>query len=242
MKIPFKFLPSAWGLKGETRKIAEIEYMIDDPFQREVEIAKVRLEGKDLNRELVRIEFKYGHLTSMEHDLQMLHYEGIADETKRRRRELDIRMRHGSISEYDYNLQYATCIEDETDKELAVLKVKLDAGKMTETEYAKEVATIRDEPWVAILDMTVNKENPSLGSWELDWNSKFIELIEGHGFIGASEEESVNDWLNHLCKEVALEAFDGIGDINERLEGISVEERETLPDETTLKDGRYFRG
>ena len=34
----------------------------------------------------------------------------------------------------------------------------------------KDLATERGEPWVEVLSMEIDKDNPGQGSFELDWN------------------------------------------------------------------------
>ena len=39
---------------------------------------------------------------------------------------------------------------------------------------AKEIATANKQPWVAVLDTHVNKDNIRNGFFELDWNEYFV--------------------------------------------------------------------
>lgn len=65
----------------------------------------------------------------------------------------------------------------------------------------KEVADLKKEPWVAVLDTHVNKDNIRNGFFELDWNSYFIEELKksGYGFDGDPEEEIVDRWFRDLA-------------------------------------------
>lgn len=69
----------------------------------------------------------------------------------------------------------------------------------------KDRATEAGEPWVAVLETHVNKDNLRNGFFELDWNKYFIdELIRsGYGSEGDPEEEIVDRWFRLLCKDVA---------------------------------------
>lgn len=71
----------------------------------------------------------------------------------------------------------------------------------------KERATALGEPWVAVLETHINKDNLRNGFFELDWNKYFIdELIRsGYGSEGDPEEEIVDRWFRLLCKDVAGE-------------------------------------
>ena len=86
----------------------------------------------------------------------------------------------------------------------------------------KERATAKGEPWVAVLDTHVNKDNIRNGFFELDWNPEFVVKLkqEGYGFEGDPDEEIVDRWFKDLARNVlADEGQDttrGAGYINVR--------------------------
>ena len=71
----------------------------------------------------------------------------------------------------------------------------------------KEQATANKEPWVAVLDTHVNKENIRNGFFELDWNEQFVLKLkqEGYGFDGDKDEEIVDRWFRELCANVVVD-------------------------------------
>ena len=69
----------------------------------------------------------------------------------------------------------------------------------------KELATEKKEPWVAVLETHVNKENVRNGFFELDWNEYFVVQLRGAGYIGSTDEEIVDQWFNELCRNVGAE-------------------------------------
>ncbi len=84
----------------------------------------------------------------------------------------------------------------------------------------KERATARGEPWVAVLDTHVNKDNIRNGFFELDWNDQFVLELKrsGYGFDGDPDEEIVDRWFRDLARNIlADEGMDpsrGAGFIN----------------------------
>lgn len=72
----------------------------------------------------------------------------------------------------------------------------------------KTRATARGEPWVAVLDTHVNKDNIKNGFFELDWNDEFISELKksGYGFDGDPEEEIVDRWFRDLAQNMLTEA------------------------------------
>ncbi len=72
----------------------------------------------------------------------------------------------------------------------------------------KERATEKGEPWVAVLDTHVNKENIRNGFFELDWNEHFISELKraGYGYDGDPDEEIVDRWFRDLARNMLEEA------------------------------------
>jgi hypothetical protein len=73
----------------------------------------------------------------------------------------------------------------------------------------KPAVNAKVEPKVDILKFEFDPANPRLGSIELDWNSEFVELLVNHGYLGNSEEEIVDKWLNDVCRTIIANQFPG---------------------------------
>ena len=110
---------------------------------------------------------------------------------------------------------------DETAKHLA----EAETARLAEIQAKltpKERATAKGEPWVAVLDTHVNKDNIRNGFFELDWNEQFVLKLkqEGYGYDGDPDEEIVDRWFKDLARNVlADEGQDttrGAGYINVR--------------------------
>ncbi len=102
---------------------------------------------------------------------------------------------------------------------LAALKAA-DEAKELERQIKmgpKELATEKKEPWVAVLDTHVNKDNIRNGFFELDWNEYFVLQLKEAGYKGDTEEAVVDKWFQELCRGVGNE--DGISDIDRRNAG-----------------------
>lgn len=70
----------------------------------------------------------------------------------------------------------------------------------------KERATEAKEPWVAVLDTHVNKDNIRNGFFELDWNEYFVLDLRQAGYKGDTEEAVVDGWFQELCRNVGAES------------------------------------
>ena len=89
-------------------------------------------------------------------------------------------------------------------KELLETEAKVAEVKLT----PKERATAKGEPWVAVLDTHVNKDNIKNGFFELDWNDPFIVQLKqaGYGYEGDPDEEIVDRWFRDLAGNMIAEA------------------------------------
>lgn len=72
----------------------------------------------------------------------------------------------------------------------------------------KERATKMGEPWVAVLETHVNKENIRNGFFELDWNEQFVLQLKqaGYGYDGDPDEEIVDRWFRDLARNMLAES------------------------------------
>jgi hypothetical protein len=73
------------------------------------------------------------------------------------------------------------------------------------TTDAKEEATKKKEPYVAVLNVEMKKDNPRNGFFELDWNEYFVRDLKLNGYQGDSEEAIVDQWFKELCGNIAKE-------------------------------------
>jgi hypothetical protein len=76
---------------------------------------------------------------------------------------------------------------------------------------AKDQATERGEPYVAILSMEVDPDNMQAGSFELDWNDKFVANLVRAGYqMDAKDADAdiVDRWFTAVCRNVVLETYE----------------------------------
>jgi len=74
----------------------------------------------------------------------------------------------------------------------------------------KDAATDRDEPWVGMLDMDVDYNNLNAGSFNLDWNDKFIAQLARAGYVGAVDADLIDQWFTDVCRNVVLETYEQV--------------------------------
>ena len=75
----------------------------------------------------------------------------------------------------------------------------------------KELATERGEPYVAMLGMEVDPDNLHQGSFELDWNEKFVANLVRAGYQmkpDDTDNDIVDRWFQAVCRNVVLETWE----------------------------------
>ena len=72
----------------------------------------------------------------------------------------------------------------------------------------KDMATQKGEPYIAILSMDVDPNNINAGSFEFDWNDKFISNLSRAGYQGKTDADLVDQWFQTVCRNVVLETYE----------------------------------
>jgi hypothetical protein len=91
----------------------------------------------------------------------------------------------------------------------AVKQLKKERTKKVQLEKSeKELATERGDPYVAILSMDVDPENIHAGSFELDWNDKFVANLIRAGYVGKTDSDIVDQWFQNVCRHVVMETWE----------------------------------
>ena len=75
----------------------------------------------------------------------------------------------------------------------------------------KDLANERGEPYVAILSMDIDPENLHQGSFELDWNDKFVSNLVRAGYQMKPDDtdaDIVDRWFQNVCRHVVMETWE----------------------------------
>jgi hypothetical protein len=75
----------------------------------------------------------------------------------------------------------------------------------------KELATQNGEPYVAILKVDIDPNNINNGSFELDWNDKFLLNLVKQGYkikADDTDNEIIDRWFQTVCRNIALEVYE----------------------------------
>jgi len=75
----------------------------------------------------------------------------------------------------------------------------------------KEKATLAGEPYISILSVELDPGDINNGSFELDWNDKFVANLIKQGYkIRADDTDAqiVDRWFQTVCRNIALEVYE----------------------------------
>ena len=72
----------------------------------------------------------------------------------------------------------------------------------------KEIATAAGEPWIEVISMDIDKDNPANGAFELDWNDKFVANLIRAGYQGKTDQDIVDNWFKTVCRNIIQENFE----------------------------------
>jgi len=105
----------------------------------------------------------------------------------------------GHIMTIKKKIVKATMKKDETS-----IKKKAPVVKVKKTTKSKAKGK-SEKPWVKVLDMNVNPQNPRNGFFELDWNDEFVNMLKQNGYAGTTDTEIVDKWFQTLCRTIGNE-------------------------------------
>lgn len=75
----------------------------------------------------------------------------------------------------------------------------------------KELATRNNEPYIDIISVEVDPNNINSGSFELDFNDKFILNLIKAGYKMRDDDTDqviVDRWFQTVCRNIALEVYE----------------------------------
>lgn len=75
----------------------------------------------------------------------------------------------------------------------------------------KELATKNGQPYIEIVSFKLDDNNLHQGSFELDWNDKFLSNLVRAGYQMSPNDTDaaiVDRWFQNICRHVVLETWE----------------------------------
>lgn len=166
----------------------------------------IKITDNERDRQVAKYLNRYGRLTAeeLEYKLFDLSYEVKTTEAYQREKlKLDVRFGKKTEEEADHELldmKYQDKNSLDFKKEQLALELKW--GNIDQNEFEKEIATLNKEPWFNFVGADRRIKGDTVhAAVELDWNSYFVEFLEGHGWTGATADEIVDRWFEDMMKQ-----------------------------------------
>lgn len=86
-------------------------------------------------------------------------------------------------------------------------KPKKPKAKKPAEDLEKAKANKKGEPWVKVLSMELDPNDPGMGAFELDWNDKFVANLIRAGYQGKTDQDIVDNWFQSVCRNVVMETY-----------------------------------
>jgi hypothetical protein len=209
--IPFSILPGSWGLKGDAYRIAEAHYLYEDEeLERKLAGITYQNDPKKLARENTEIDFRHGHIDAYLYDHRLATLD-IDDPIALKLRQIEIETIHSNLTPFEAARQKVDIVTPPgVEHDIAMLEVNHQFNRMTRHEFEKQRASLRNEPWVAIIN---SGYDPSKGIdgvfFEFDWNPQWIDFLKTNGYAGHSPEQIIEDWFTDVCRSHSAAEFAG---------------------------------
>lgn len=94
------------------------------------------------------------------------------------------------------------------DKLKKLMGKKEDPKKNKKKLSDKELADKNKEPYITVLSMEIDPDNPSDGAFELDWNDIFVARLMKAGYQGKTDNDIVDNWFQSVCRNVVMENYE----------------------------------
>lgn len=72
----------------------------------------------------------------------------------------------------------------------------------------KEKATLAGEPYISVISVDIDPDNPGNGAFEMDWNDVFVARLIKAGYPGKTDQDIVDNWFKTLCRNVIAETYE----------------------------------
>lgn len=111
-KLPFRWMPGSWGLKGKTREIAQAEYELTG-YDLDKKIAHINFDGDEINlqKTLLSVDLKWNKISQFEFDTKLASL-SITNDKEKLLSDNDLKLKHGLISETQHERNRADILEE----------------------------------------------------------------------------------------------------------------------------------
>lgn len=209
-KLPFWLYPSHWGLKGQAKELAEIDFYYEG-LEAALKRADIQCLTKiDCEKTKNELRYKYQEIDEFEYEMQKVEIDfdnAVISKVTVELKRLEVKLKFGKIDERSYDSTMVEMISDEDKRYVAALDYSLKYNEITQNEYDKELATFNREPWF-LFDVDFDEENNDL-IMSFDYNEYFWKKLREEGHPGVDEHEIIDNFIKDWGRKLATEEYSG---------------------------------
>lgn len=160
MKVPFGWLPAAWGLRGKSRKIAEAEYY-HEGYNLEAELIRINIDdATERDLKMIDLALKYKTIDEYSADIRRADITYIGNAKQLALSRLDIDLKYGKITQQEYDRKVAD-LNDEP--YMSMPKISWDPANPSKTYFELDY----NEQFVTFLEQNgyVGSEEDIINKW-----------------------------------------------------------------------------
>lgn len=133
MKIPFKYLPASWGLKGKSRQIAEAEYTLSG-YDLAVELAKIEhgIDTANFTKAVIKLDLQHGRIDQYLADLRLSEIDNADNPNAKDLAKLDLDLKYERIGQSEYDRKRADLLNEPY---MAMPKISWDPSDPSKTFF-----------------------------------------------------------------------------------------------------------
>lgn len=210
--IPFWLFPNHW-MTSDPMKYAEAEaryYYDGEELQRK--LIDIWSDGDSVRRakDNLQLDLRYGKIDQFDYEMECLKIDGNAED---KRRVTELEFEYKKIDDYEFAKRIIEMDEPEgVEREVKLIELDKKHGKVTPKQFEKKLATLKEEPWIGIIDDGFDLNQGINGLFfELDWNDYWIEYLQLNGYAGETQEAIVEQWFNDVNRAAVADQIMNMG-------------------------------
>lgn len=208
--LPFWLYPSHWGLRGQAKELAEIDFYFEG-LEAALKRADIQYQTKyDREKAKNEIQFNHGVIDEFQFEMNKIQIDfdnSVISKHVVEHKRLEVQLKFEKIDERTYDTSIIELIKDEDQKYKAALGFALKYNEITQNEYEKELATFNREPWF-LFDVDYDEQNNDL-IMSFDYNEYFWKKLREEGHPGNDEHEIIDNFIKDWGRKLATEDYSG---------------------------------
>lgn len=207
--LPFWAFPAHWGLKGKSKKLAEIDFYCTDEYEAAKQRAELIDDEVDRTRTMLSIERKHSKISELEFEKGLVELNmAFATEEEKAKAILRLRLKYNDLEPQEYELASIELIEDEIQKQMATVEYLYKYHEITESERTKQLCDLEGKPWW-LLNAEFNADEERIVV-NMDYNETYAKMLIEAGHPGNNVEEVMEFHLKDFGRRLAT--GDSLGD------------------------------